>query len=85
MNLGIIAASIATLRPLFTNLGGPTGRVSPDTIQGPYDSDQPFMAHSKAVRAGRKLTDILLKPMGITKTTDVEVTEKVRGGSEERV
>ena len=61
------------------------GRVSPDTVQGPYDSDRPFMVHLKAAKAGRKLTGILLKPMGITKTTDVEVTENVRGASDERV
>ena len=77
MNLGIIAASVATLRPLFTNLG-PIVRVPSDTTRGPYDSTQPFVRKSEAPKAGRKITDILLNPMGITKTTDVEVSQDSR-------
>ena len=77
MNLGIIAASIATLRPLFANLE-PMVRVSSDTPQEPYASDRPFARNLKASRAGRKLTSILLDPLStsITKTTDVEVSQR---------
>lgn len=84
MNLGMIAASIAPLRPLFANLG-PMVRVSFDAVRDPYTSDRPFVRNSKASKATRKLTDILLNPMGITKTTDVDVTQTTREGSEERV
>ena len=85
MNLGIIAASIATLRPLFANLG-PMIRVASDTPREPYASDQPFARNQKASKAGRKLTSILMDPMSITKTTDVDVSQhSSRDGLEERV
>lgn len=84
MNLGIITASIATLRPLFANLGSLI-RVSSDTVQEPYASDRPFVRHSKAAKAGRKLTGILLDPMGITKRTDLEITQNFHETSEEQV
>lgn len=84
MNLGIIAASIATLRPLFANLGTMV-RVHSDTPQEPYASDRPFAKNLKASKAGRKVTSILLDPMSITKTTDVEVSQpSFRDGLEER-
>ena len=82
MNLGIIAASIATLRPLFANLGA--GRISSDTTRGPYASNRPLVRDLKAPNALGKLTGILLNPMGITKTTDVEVTQDFREASEGR-
>ena len=84
MNLGIIAASIATLRPLFANLG-PMVRVPSDTPRETYASDRPFARNLKASKAGRRLTSILLDPMSITKTTDVEVSQQSdRDGLEER-
>lgn len=84
MNLGIIAASIATLRPLFTNIESIV-RVPSDTVRGPYSSDRPFVTRLKAAKAGGKLTGILLSPMGITKSTEVEVVRDNQDTSEERV
>ncbi|KAL8952924.1 MAG: hypothetical protein Q9222_001183 [Ikaeria aurantiellina] len=76
MNLGIVAASVATLRPLFSNLG-PMVRVASDANQGQYASGQPFFR--KASKAGSKLRSIPLNPTGITKTTDIDVS---RGSGE---
>ena len=84
MNLGMIAASIATLRPLFASLG-PMARVPSDPVRGPYASDRPLVGNSKASKAVRKLTDILLNPMGTTKTTDVEITQTIAEALEGRV
>lgn len=81
MNLGIIAASIATLRPLFANLG-PMARFSSDPVRSPYALDRPLVKNAKASKAVRNLTDILLNPMGITKTTDVEASQATRVASE---
>ena len=83
MNLGIIAASIATIRPLFANLG-PSGRGSSDLLGAPYASNGPFVKISKASKAGRKLTDILLNPTGTTKTPDAEMSQDLQEVSEER-
>ena len=82
MNLGIIAASIATLRPLFANLGSVV-RVPSDTIRGPYSPDRPFLTHSNASGPGRKSKGIVLNPMGITKTTDFDIERKYQGPAEE--
>ena len=84
MNLGIIAASIATIRPLFVNLGSMV-RVASDPTREPYDSDRPFFRDPKASKASTKLRGILLNPTGITKTTDVEVSQEIRQASGERV
>ncbi|KAL9102530.1 MAG: hypothetical protein Q9163_002339 [Psora crenata] len=73
MNLGIIAASIATIRPLFVNLG-PMVRVSSDNNGGPYSSSRPLVKNSKASKAGRNL-GIVLNPMGTTKTMDTEISQ----------
>lgn len=82
MNLGIIAATIATLRPLFVNIESMV-RVSSDPARGPYASDRPLAwGHAKAAKAGGKLTNILLNPRGITKTTDFEVMRKSQEPSE---
>ena len=73
MNLGIIAASIPTLRPLFANLE-PMVRVASDTNQGLYASDRPFLRNLNKPKASSMLTDIPLNPIGITKTTGVDVS-----------
>ena len=83
MNLGIIAASIATLRPLFVNLG-PMVRVTPDTTRWPYAANRPFAKFSKASKAGPGLTGTLFSPMGSTKTDDLEVSKEIGETSEER-
>ncbi|KAM0801139.1 hypothetical protein BDR22DRAFT_888807 [Usnea florida] len=75
MNLGIIAASIATLRPLFASLG-PMVRVPSDTPPERYASDRPFAKNPKASKAGRQPTSIPLDPMNVTKTSDVEVSQQ---------
>ena len=82
MNLGIIAASIAACRPLFANLGS-VARAPSDTIRGPYASDRPFLGHSNASGPAGKPKDIVLSPMGITKTTNVDIRRKSEKGAEE--
>ena len=83
MNLGIIAASIATLRPLFVNLG-PMVRVTSDTPRWPYASNQPFAKFAKASKTGTGLTGTLLSPMGSTKTNDLEAEQDIREASDGR-
>ncbi|KAL8682688.1 MAG: hypothetical protein Q9186_001284 [Xanthomendoza sp. 1 TL-2023] len=83
MNLGIVAASIATLRPLFVNLE-PMVRIASDPTRGPNASNQPFVRRLGASMAGAKLRGILLSSMGSTKTTDVDVTQDSRKVSEEQ-
>ena len=71
LNLGIMAASIATLRPLFAGLEQSMVLLPSDNAQGRYRSDQPLVGHTKA---GRKPTGILLSPMHITNRTDIEIS-----------
>lgn len=82
MNLGVIAASIATLRPLFVNLGSAV-RAPSDTIRGPYSSERPFLVHSNSSGPARNPRGIVLSPMGITKTTDFDIMRKYQGPAEE--
>ena len=83
MNLGIIAASIATLRPLFVNLG-PMVQIGSDTTRGPYASDRLFAKKSKSSSAGTRLRGILLSPMGSTKTNEAEFSKDSLEALEER-
>ncbi|KAL8810003.1 MAG: hypothetical protein Q9200_002923 [Gallowayella weberi] len=83
MNLGIIAASIATIRPLFVNLG-PMVRITSNSSPGPDAMNSPFFRNAKATKAGEKLRGILLSSMGSTKTTDVEFSQDLRKESEEQ-
>lgn len=83
MNLGIIAASIATIRPLFANLGTMV-RISSDNTGGPYSSNQPLVRNPKASKAGRNQTGILLSPMGTTKMADAEISQDFREAWQER-
>lgn len=76
MNLGIIAASIATLRPLFVNLG-PMARRIPDNSRWPYASNRPFAKISKGAKAGSRGSGTLLSPMGSTKTNDLEASQDI--------
>lgn len=73
MNLGIIAASIPTLRPFFVNIE-PMVRVASDTTEGPHASDRPFWRNLKELKAGSKLINIPLNALGTTKSTDADVT-----------
>ncbi|KAL9030590.1 MAG: hypothetical protein Q9196_001296 [Gyalolechia fulgens] len=83
MNLGIIAATIPTLRPLFANVESMV-RVASDPTQGPYASDRPFWRNMKESKAGSTLTTLPLHTMGITKSTDVDVTLRSASASEQR-
>ncbi|KAF6229440.1 hypothetical protein HO133_007556 [Letharia lupina] len=77
-NLGIIAASIATVRPLFANLG-PIVQVSSETVRGPYASDRPFLGYSNVPGAGGMPKSIALSPMRITQATNVDLLRKCEG------
>lgn len=79
-NLGIIAASIATVRPLFANLG-PIVQVSSETIRGPYASDRPFLGHLNVPGAGGMPKSIALSPMRINQATNVDLLRKCEGPS----
>ena len=81
MNLGIIAASIATLRPLFVNLE-PMARITSDTARGPYTSNRLLVKHPKMSKIGTPLSGVMLSPLGSTKSTDVEALKDYREVSE---
>ena len=84
MNLGIITASIAPLRPLFVNLG-PMDRVSSDKSRWLNTSDRPFAKMSKASKAGIKPSGILLSSMDSTKTNNVDVSQDIPEANKEGV
>ncbi len=84
MNLGIIAASIATLRPFFTNLESMVQGAS-YTARSPNASKQPLVSITKASKAGRKLTGISLTPTGTTESTNIDASHVFSEASEERV
>lgn len=71
MNLGIIAASIAPVRPLFVNLER-TAQVPSETVRGPYASNRPFLNHLNASGAAAKPAAIVLGQVGITETLNVD-------------
>ena len=61
-------------------------RLPSDNMQRRYQPDQPLVGHSsKATKAGRKPTGILMSPMTIANPTDIEVTRDFETTSEERV
>lgn len=74
MNLGIIAASIAPLRPLFVNLD-PMIRIASDINQGPHASDRPFLRRPKVARLGHKQMGIPLESVGERGTIDCDVVQ----------
>lgn len=84
MNLGIIAASIAPLRPLFVNLG-PMVQIPSDTNLGLHTSNRPFLKIPKAFKPGSKLSGIPLDSMGIKETTDSAASQGFEQVSESRV
>ena len=72
MNLGIIAASNATLRLLFVNLG-------PIMVQVPSDfpTRRPFVMMQRnleVLKIGRKLRSVVLNPLDVRKTTEAGVS-----------
>lgn len=76
MNLGIIAASIAPLRPLFVNLDPMVRLASDPNNRGLYNSDQPILKGSKESKLRSKLKGIPLDSLGIRTTTDSDVSQK---------